>query len=95
MMTERGGGLEWADTHDCKFAIKKLAYIGFTRHCKTDPMGTKATRPIVRPPITFRGITIPPSSYHKFLGMLLDQEPRWKEHINYVLKKGTDWTLQF
>ena len=32
---------------------------------------------------------------HKFLGVLIDQELCWKEHINYMLHKGTKWVMQY
>ena len=32
---------------------------------------------------------------HKFLGVMLGQELRWMEHINYALHKGTKWVTQY
>ena len=32
---------------------------------------------------------------HKFLGVLIDQELCWKEHVNYALCKGTKWVMQY
>jgi hypothetical protein len=32
---------------------------------------------------------------HKFLGLLMDQELRFKEHANYALKKGEAYISQY
>ena len=32
---------------------------------------------------------------HKFLGVILDQELHWKEHIQYALQKGTKSVTQY
>jgi len=29
------------------------------------------------------------------LGVLIDQELQWKEHVNYVLHKGAKWVMQY
>ncbi|KAG2119715.1 uncharacterized protein F5147DRAFT_767189 [Suillus discolor] len=41
-----------------------------------------------------RGSTIHPSATHKFLGVILDQELRWKAYIAYAITKGTKYALQ-
>lgn len=41
-----------------------------------------------------RGNVIRPSPTHKFLGVILDQELRWKEHVAYAIVKGTAYALQ-
>lgn len=47
-----------------------------------------------QPPMTIRGNVIMPTPTHKFLGVILDQELRWKAHINYAIAKGTRYILQ-
>ncbi|KAF8592204.1 hypothetical protein K439DRAFT_1325145, partial [Ramaria rubella] len=47
------------------------------------------------PPFIINDRTVYQVESHKFLGVILDQELRFKEHGNYALKKGTSWTLQF
>ena len=32
---------------------------------------------------------------HKFLGVLIDQELHFKEHINYALQKGSKFVSQY
>ncbi|KAG1787235.1 uncharacterized protein HD556DRAFT_1247207, partial [Suillus plorans] len=44
-----------------------------------------------RTPITIRGHRIEPSPSHKFLGVIIDQELRFKEHAAYALAKGTKY----
>ncbi|KAF8478834.1 hypothetical protein JB92DRAFT_3279219, partial [Gautieria morchelliformis] len=39
--------------------------------------------------------TIEPTTTHKFLGVLLDQELRFKDHTNYVLAKGERFINQY
>ena len=41
--------------------------------------------------MNIRGSTINPSLSHKFLGVLVDQELRWKEHSAYALAKGAGY----
>ena len=69
--------------------------MGFTRRRETAHGGNKKTRLITRPTIDLPGQTILPSTSHKFLGVLLDQELRFKEQAAYALDKGTKWTEQY
>ena len=88
MMVRQNRGLEWSLMHQCSFAIEKFRIIGFTRRQEPNPMRKPTTRPIRRSPIFLQGVKVPAVSMHKFLGVLLDQELRWKDHINYALQKG-------
>ena len=36
-----------------------------------------------------------PTTTHKFLGLIVDQELRFKEHTNYVLAKGAKFISQY
>ena len=74
IMTRLGGAQQWAENHECHFALDKFGLIGFTRKCEKDPTGTKKTRPLTRTPIHIGNQTIKPSAMHKFLGVLFDQE---------------------
>jgi hypothetical protein len=38
---------------------------------------------------------VKPSALQKLLGVILDQEMRFKEHATHALAKGTDWVMQF
>ena len=95
IMTRENGALDWSLTHKCRFALNKFGLMGFTRKRETAHSGNKKTRPIMRPTINLPGQTILPSTSHKFLGVLLDQELRFKEQAAYALDKGTKWTEQY
>jgi len=63
-------------------------------------MGTKhgrpeKTSPVVRPPIVINQHTVQPTTMHKFLGLIVDQELRFKEHTNYALAKGVKFISQY
>jgi len=88
MMECPGGGLDWSCTHHCDFTIDKFGVMGLTR--KREPYWSRraCTRQAQRLPIILGGAEIPVVSTHKFLGVLIDQELRWKEQANYTLQKG-------
>ena len=88
IMTRAAGALEWADTHQCLFEVSKFGLMGLTRRREKDPGRPGRTRPAVRPSITIGHHTIKPTMTHKCLGVILDQELRFREHANYALKKG-------
>ena len=71
MLERNGGGYQWSKDHNSKFETSKFALIDFTR-----------SRAKERLPLHIRGITIQPSSSHKFLGIIIDQELRWREQAN-------------
>ena len=77
MLERRGGAYDWSSNHNSKFEMSKFGLIDFTLNRSKE-----------RPPIVIRGITIKPSKSHKFLGVMVDQELRWKEHASYALAKG-------
>jgi hypothetical protein len=83
MLNRPGGGYEWSNAHNSNFETSKFALIDFSMN-----------RTKTRPPMIIRGNTIHPSATHKFLGVILDQELRWKDHIAYAIAKGTAYTLQ-
>ena len=82
MLEREGGGYHWSRDHNSRFETSKFALIDFTR-----------SRTKERLPLQVRGITIQPSSSHKFLGIIIDQELRWREQANYAIGKGTKYTL--
>lgn len=93
MLTRPNGAISWSQTHHSTFAPDKYALICFTRKRSPNPdISTKST-PMQRPPIQLPRCTIQPTTSTKYLGVLLDQELRFKEHANYPLAKGTAWVL--
>ena len=63
MLEREGGGYQWSKDHNSKFETSKFMLIDFSMN-----------RAKERPPINIRGITIKPSTSHKFLGVILNQE---------------------
>jgi len=95
MMTRDGSRLDWSCMHQCKFAIDKFGVMGLTRRREPNPSGSLKTRPIQRRPIFLQGVKVLAIATQKFLGVMLDQELRWKEHCQYVLQKGVKWVTQY
>jgi hypothetical protein len=75
MMTREGGCIEWAQDHNSKFETSKFALIGFTRRRQQIP-GGRTTAQQTRQALQLNNVTIEPSSSHKFLGVIFDQELR-------------------
>lgn len=86
---------EWSKTHNCQFAMDKFAMIGFSRRREKDPENPKKSKPRKQPSINLKGIEVKPTTYHKFLGILIDEELRFNAQTDYALKKGTTWVSQF
>ena len=84
MMSQSGGGLQWAAAHNSKFEASKSVLIDFSR-----------AKGIVHPDMALQGLLIKPSTSHKFLGVLLDQELRWQHQADYMLGKVLKWLLAF
>src|SRR5882724_6336254 len=95
MMTREGGGLDWSHMHQCKFALDKFGIMGLTRRREVNPSGRPKTMPIQRSPIFLQGVKVPVMGTYKFLGVMMDQELRWKEHCQYALQKGVKWVTQY
>lgn len=70
---------EWARRTGSCFAVEKTELIHITRkkseHLKGD--------------IRMQGVTIRPSATAKLLGVVFDQELRWKQHIHQTIKRAT------
>ena len=84
MMTRTGGAMDWANEHNSKFELTKLALMGFAHRNKR----------MARLPLKIESTTVEPSSSAKYLGVYLDQHLNWKEQEANALKKGTNWATQ-
>ena len=84
MMSRLGGSLQWAAEHNLKFETSKSVLIDFSR-----------AKGVGRLDMSLRGSLIKPSTSHKFLGVQLDQELRWKRQADYALGKASKWMLAF
>ena len=95
MMERGGGGLDWMHTHQCSFMLDKFRVIRLMRSREATTVGPNQTRPVKQLPIQLWDFKVPAIAIHKFLGVLIDQELRWKEHVNYALVKGIGWVTQY
>jgi ribonuclease HI len=88
MMTRDGGAYEWSRTHSSTFEIDKLQLMCFTRRRKPHPFKLKKTMPIPRPALNINGNRVKPTSTHRYLGVILDQELRFSAHMAKALERG-------
>ena len=74
---------DWKERHGAQFELTKNLLVHFTRNrnWKTDAK------------ITINGITISPSQAAKYLGVIFDQQLRFKSHVEYLTKKGAKFAL--
>jgi Reverse transcriptase (RNA-dependent DNA polymerase)/Endonuclease-reverse transcriptase len=73
----------WRKRHGAQFEVSKYILIHFTRNPH------KTTRAAV----TINGTKTPPSDEAKYLGVILDKQLRFKAHMQYAIKKGTNAAL--
>ena len=71
---------EWRRRHGAQFETSKYILVHYTRNRNKE---TKA-------PVTIDRTTIKPSSEAKYLGVIFDQELRFKSHLQHAVKKGTN-----
>src|SRR6266481_7713720 len=95
MMVREGGGQDWSKYHNSSYEVSKLKLVGFSRRQVRDPGNPGKTIPEPRPSLDLQGTCIKPSNSHKYLGVIFDQELRWKEQTDNVVAKATSWTLCF
>ena len=95
LFSRQGGPGERADTHGAVYNYDKFGYVGFSRRRRKDPRNQRRMLPETRLIIKIGQFTIWPASSHKFLGLIMDQELRFKEQAAHALSKGTKWVTQF
>ncbi|PPQ81181.1 hypothetical protein CVT24_009472 [Panaeolus cyanescens] len=83
---------KWAKSHNCSFGLEKFQLVDFSRKKEVDDEGQRVDIP--RPELKLRGLTITPSRHAKFLGLILDQELRWREQNTKVVTKASYWATQ-
>jgi hypothetical protein len=69
---------EWRKKQGVQFEISKYVLVHYTRNRN---METEAS-------VITNGITIRPSDEAKYLGVIFDQELRFKSHLQHIVKKG-------
>ena len=70
---------QWRATHGAQFEVSKYVLVHYTRNYRKE---TKAG-------LNISGIWVSPSRSAKYLGVILDQQLNFKEHLQYAIKKGT------
>src|SRR6266481_1651758 len=95
MMVREGGSQDWSKYHNSRYEVSKLKLVGFSRCQVCDPGNPGKTIPEPHPNFDLQGTCIKPSNSHKYLGVIFDQELRWKEQTDNVVAKATSWTLCF
>ena len=93
MMEWRGGCIEWSQTHYVNFEMDKNALVQATRKREPCTSNPRKTVPKKRIPITIAGKTTRPVKSHKFLGVIIDEELRFKEQLASAVAKGTKYAL--
>lgn len=94
MMTRDGGALDWAKTHHAKFELDKNALMVFSNKRIPDPASPNKTIPAPRPSITIEGHLNKPVPHTKFLGVIIDQDLKFKQHTDYAVAKAMKWITQ-
>src|SRR6266481_2044876 len=93
MMAREGGGQDWSRCHNSWFEALKLTLVGFLRRRSPDPTWRGRQRVEPRPNFVLGGTIIKPAPFHKFLGVLFNQELRWREQAERMVAKATKWSL--
>lgn len=83
MLERNGGRFEWSRTHNSRFETSKFTLIDFSLN-----------RTKEQPSMNIQGNIIRPSRTHKFLGVIVDQELRWRAQVDNAVAKGTAYVLQ-
>jgi len=90
-----GGPGEWGRTHFSKYKFRKFIAMLMLRRWIDDPEG--GNKKVKHPPLTIQiddEHEVTTSKLHKYLGVIMDNKLRFKEHVAYALAKGTKWAGQ-
>ena len=93
MMECRGSCIEWSTSHHISFEMDKNALIQATQRREKSNLDSRKTVPAKRVPITVAGWITQLSKSHKFLGIIIDEELRFKEQLTSTVAKGTKYAL--
>ena len=93
IMERRGRCLEWSHTHHVSFEMDKNALVQASRRREESTANPRKTILKKRVPITIAGRITRPVKSHKFLGIFIDEELRFKEQLASAVAKGTKYAL--
>ena len=93
IMESDDGALAWGRRHEAEFKLDKMALICASRGRKPDPNNRGKSTPLPRPPIHIQGHRVEPTKSYKFLGVIIDEELKFRDHAAYVIAKGTKYVL--
>ncbi|CDO77770.1 hypothetical protein BN946_scf185041.g1, partial [Trametes cinnabarina] len=85
-MDREGGALDWSRAHNSAFSLDKFGLI----NCKSQPKRIGLGLPLT----LSDGTVVRPSDHHRFLGVLMDQGLRFKQHVASVYAKGSRLVTQ-
>ena len=95
MMCRSQGGYNWSKQHNSCFELSKMALIGYSRKQEADLQHPGRLAPETWPDFHLHGDIIKPSTAHKYLGVIFDQELRWWEQVEQATATAAKWMLQF
>ena len=92
-MEQRGGCIEWSRTHHVSFEMDKNTLVQCSRRREKPSTSSRRSAPVKRIPVTIDGRITKPIKSHKFLGIIIDEELRFKEQLASAVAKGTKYAL--
>jgi hypothetical protein len=94
MVTRPKGALDWSCNHNSKFKLDKTGLVVFTNRRVSASACLHKTIPILRPSVIINSQEIKPLPTFKFLGLILDQELKFKAHVDHAAAKRKFWIMQ-
>ena len=95
LMIKHEGGLDWSRSHNSKFEINKSAVLHLTRKTRIDPEDVRNRIPLIKPPLIVNHQTIGEVQIYKYLGILINNQLRWREQSQRAVANATKWLLQY
>lgn len=93
IMERWGRCLEWSRTHHVSFEMDKNTLVQASRRREESTANPRKTVPKKCVPITIASRITRPVKSHKFLGIFIDEELRFKEQLASTVAKGTKYAL--
>lgn len=85
-MDQDGGAQDWSRAHNSAFSLDKFGLL----NCKAQPKHIRLGPPL----LLLDGMKISLSDHHRFLGVLVDQGLKFKQHVVTAYTKGSRLVLQ-